>query len=57
MPADTARIHAYGVIIDPFLAAIRDIPRSCICDWSWLPGAHRHLLMRSFIGCPWHGRG
>ena len=52
-----ARVQAYGVIIDPTLAAIRDIPRSCICDWDWLPGAHRHQLARSFLGCPWHGHG
>jgi hypothetical protein len=36
---------------------VRDIPRTCICEWEWNPKARAYDLFTDKIGCPWHGHG
>ena len=33
---------------------IADKPRSCICQWTWVPDLARHILTWTAPGCPWH---
>lgn len=35
-------------------ARIRDIPRSCSCDWRWSDGARRWVRTKHRAACSWH---
>lgn len=39
---------------DIVTGAIRDIPRNCICAWSWVPAMTRHIRWLADPDCPWH---
>lgn len=35
-------------------ARVRDIPRTCTCQWAWLKQEHRWSLRKLTRGCPRH---
>ena len=43
---------------DPLLCwdrqRIRDVPRSCVCTWSWGPLLLRWVRIDPRPSCPWH---
>jgi hypothetical protein len=36
---------------------IRDVPRSCICEWDWARYACRWVRVIPVANCPWHTIG
>ena len=35
---------------------IRDVPRSCVCPWSWGRPVLRWVRTSTVLGCPWHSQ-